>query len=91
MKNDATRIIEMNGLNLRKVIAVIDNCRRTGKISPDQAVCSKTIIAHDVGEANDVIAGLEDITEMTEIVIRLDRKICGRLEKQGILDDYLLA
>ena len=87
----AEKIMTMNHLNLKKVIAVIDNCRAAGKISPDQAVCTKVFVAHDVGEANDVIAGLEDITEMTEIVIRLDRKICDRLEKLGIFDDYLLA
>lgn len=88
---DAEKIIEMNRLNLKKVIRVIDDCRRTGKISPDQAVCSKTIIAHDVGEVNDVIANMTDITEMTTAVIQLDRKICGRLEKMGVYDDYLLA
>lgn len=91
MKNDAERIMTMNHLNLKKVIAVIDNCRAAGKISPDAAVCTKVLVAHDVGEANNIIAGMNDITEITAVVIQLDRKICDRLEKQRIYDDYLLA
>lgn len=91
MKNDAEKIMTMNHLNLKKVIAVIDNCRAAGKISPDQAVCTKVFVASYVGEANDAIANMSDISEMTEEVVRLDRKICDRLEKQGIYDDYLLA
>ena len=91
MKNDAERIMTMNHLNLKKVIAVIDKARVAGKISPDAAVCTKVFIAHDVGETNDIIADMNDITEMTAAVVSLDRKICDRLEKQGIFDDYLLA
>lgn len=88
---DAEKIINMNRLNLNKVIRVIDDCRAAGKISPDQAVCGKVIIASYVGEANDAVTNMTDITEMTTAVIQLDRKICAKLEKMKIYDDYLLA
>ena len=90
MKNDAERIIKMNGLNLKKVWFVIVNASAAGKINSQQAVFGKMFTNNYVVEANEQIERMTDISDMTAEVIKLDRRICRTLEKMGIFDDYLL-
>lgn len=90
MKNDATRIIEMNKKNLNKVWFTIENASASGKINPQQAVFGKMFTNNYVVEANEQIERMTDISDMTAEVIKLDRRICKTLEKMGIFDDYLL-
>ena len=61
-----------------------------GKINSQQAVFGKMFTNNYVVEANEQIERMNDITDMTAEVIKLDRRICRTLEKMGIFDDYLL-